>query len=124
MSAGGLPSACWCCGATAAGLRKRAKSVRVRPLSQQAAAALVVQQKPLALAVGGLLPGHAATHSLNVLCNSCNTENGRQLAAVLLPRRDRPRGRALEQRAAAGGRGGNAQGLTRAAAVRSYHSVG
>jgi hypothetical protein len=82
MSAGGLPSACWCCGATAEGLRRRAKPLRVRPLSQQAAAALVVQQKPLAQAVGGLLPGHAATHSLDVLCNLCSYENDRQLEAL------------------------------------------
>ena len=84
----GLPSACWCCGATADGLRQRAKPVRARPLTEQAAAALVVQQKPLALAVGGLLPGHAATHSLNVLCNSCNSENGRQLAALAQQQRN------------------------------------
>jgi hypothetical protein len=73
MSAAGLPSACWCCGATAAGLRRRTTPVRNWQLSEQAAAALVVQQKPLALAVGGLLPGHAATHSLDVLCNVCNS---------------------------------------------------
>jgi hypothetical protein len=112
MSAGGLPSACWGCGATAAGLRKRAKPVRTWQLSEQAAAALVVQ---LALAVGGLLPGHAATHSLNVFCNSCvRWNNGqllvdeaaRQAALARLERRSR-----------------NAQGLTRTAAVRSYHSV-
>ena len=67
------------------GSPRPAGAVRVRPLSQQAAAALVVQQKPLALAVGGLLPGHAATHSLDVLCNLCSYENDRQLEQTLKP---------------------------------------
>ncbi len=80
-----------------------------------------------------------------MLCNSCNSENGRQLAALAQQQRNnegrhlaKQAGQLLPQgvwgkadeavRQAAlerlERRSRNAQGLTRAAAVRSYHSVG
>ncbi len=66
----GLPSACFCCGATAATLSRRTKPVRVRPLSEEAAAGLVLQQEEAALA-------RAATHALDVICGVCYSLNRR-----------------------------------------------
>jgi hypothetical protein len=83
MSAGGLPSACWGCGTTEQALRrKRPRPERCRPLSQEAAAGLVLQQGEEAQRVGGMVPGYAATHSLNILCNGCTSANTRALQVL------------------------------------------
>ncbi len=68
----GLPSACFCCGVTADALRRRATPVRVHLLAEEAAAGLVLQQAPAALALA-----RAASHALDVICHVCRSLNWR-----------------------------------------------